>query len=82
MIMIDGERNIRGVRMKVYLIVEVDSYHFEYVTHKCFTSREKAEKYCVERNDDTYNYLQQCADEYEKPGNFIISEVREIEVIE
>lgn len=68
--------------MKVYLIVEVDSYRFEYVTNKCFVSKEKAEKYCRENNTDTYNYLQQCADDYERPGNYGLFEVREIEVEE
>ena len=68
--------------MKVYLIVEVDAYNFEYLTPKCFANREKAEEYCRENNIDTYNYLQQCADEYEKSGNYIILEVRELEVIE
>lgn len=68
--------------MKVYLIVEVDSYGYEYPINKCFTSREKAKKYCDENNIDTYNYLQRCADEYEKPGNYVIQEVREIEVLE
>lgn len=68
--------------MKVYLIVEVDSYNFEYVTNKCFKSRERAKKYCEKNNTDTYNYLQKCADEYEKPGNYVIQEVREIEVLE
>ena len=66
--------------MKAYLIVEVDSYHFEYVTNKCFVSKEKAEKYCRENNTDTYNYLQQCADDYERSGNYVLFEVREIEV--
>ena len=26
--------------MKVYLIVEIDSYDFEHIIHKCFLSRE------------------------------------------
>ena len=68
--------------MKVYLIVEVDSYHFVYPTSKCFASREIAEEYCRENNSDTYDYLQKCADEYESPGNFVLLEVREIEVLE
>ena len=55
--------------MKVYLIVEVDSYHFVYPTSKCFASREIAEEYCRENNIDTYDYLQKCADEYESPGH-------------
>lgn len=67
--------------MKVYLIVEVDSYHFEYVTNKCFASREKAEKYCEKNNVETYNYLQKCEEEYEQPGNYALAEVREIEVL-
>ena len=68
--------------MKVYLIVEVDAYNLEYLTPKCFANREKAEEYCRENNIDTYHYLQQCADEYEEPGNYVILEVRELEVIE
>ena len=68
--------------MKVYLIVEVDSYHFVYPTSKCFASKEKAEEYCRENNTDTYDYLQQCADEHEPTGNFAILEVRELEVVE
>ena len=68
--------------MKVYLIVEVDAYNFEYLTFKCFANRGKAEEYCRENNAETYRYLQQCADEYKKPGNFVILEVRELEVIE
>ena len=67
---------------KVYLIVEVDSYNFTYPTSKCFASKEKSEEYCRENNADVYQYLQQCADEYEKPGNFILLEIRELEVIE
>ena len=67
--------------MKVYLVVEVDSYHFEYVTNKCFASREKAEKYCEINNVETYNYLQKCVEEYEHPGNYALAEVREIEVL-
>ena len=68
--------------MKVYLIIEIDSYFFVEPAYKCFASKEKAEKYCAERNEDTYRYLQKCADEYEQPGNYSISKVREIEVIE
>lgn len=61
--------------MKVYLIIEVDSYHFAYPTFKCFASREKAEKYCTERNEETSIYLQKCADEDEQPGNYSISKL-------
>lgn len=68
--------------MKVYLIVEVDSYNLECATDKCFTSREKAKKYCEKNNIDTYNYLQKCVEEYEEPGNYSLLEVREIEVLE
>ena len=68
--------------MKVYLIIEIDSYHFAYPTFKCFASKEKAEKYCTERNEETYRYLQKCADEDEQPGNYSISKIREIEVVE
>ena len=67
---------------KVYLVVEVDSYNFTYPTCKCFANKEKAEEYCRENNAETYHYLQQCADEYEKPGNFALLEVRELDVIE
>ena len=67
---------------KVYLVVEVDSYNFTYPTCKCFANKEKAEEYCHENNAETYRYLQQCADEYEKPGNFALLEIRELEVIE
>ena len=68
--------------MKVYLVVEVDSYNFTYPTCKCFANKEKAEEYYREHNAKTYRYLQQYADEYEKPGNFALLEVRELEVIE
>ena len=68
--------------MKVYLIIEVDSYDFEHIIHKCFLSREKAEKYCAESNKDTIRYLEKCADEYEPTGNYSSYEVREIEVLE
>lgn len=68
--------------MKVYLIIEVDLYDYEYITDKCFLNREKAEKYCAESNKDTIHYLEKCADEYEPTGNYSISKVREIEVIE
>ena len=68
--------------MKGYLIIEVDSYNYEYITDKCFLSKEKAEKYCIERNEDTIRYLEKCADEYEPTGNYSSFEVREIEVIE
>lgn len=68
--------------MKVYFIVHVDSYHFVYPTTKCFASKEKAEKYCAESNEDTYRYLQNCADDYESTGNYVLCEIREIEVIE
>ena len=43
--------------MKVYLIVEVDSYNFEYVTNKCFKSREKAKESCEKNHTDTDNHL-------------------------
>lgn len=68
--------------MKVYLIVEIDSYHFAYPTLKCFASKEKAEKYCAERNEETSRYLQKCADENKEPDMTYISKVKEIEVIE
>lgn len=68
--------------MKVYLIVEVDSYNLEFATNKCFASREKAKKYCDENNIDTYNYLQKCIEEYEEEGDYSLLEVREIEVLE
>lgn len=68
--------------MKGYLIIEVDSYDYEYITDKCFLSREKAEKYCAEMNKDTIRYLEKCADEYEPTGFYSSFEVREIEVIE
>ena len=68
--------------MKVYLIVEIDAYHFAYPTFKCFASKEKAEKYCAEMNKDTIRYLEKCADEYEPTGNYSSYEVREIEVLE
>ena len=45
-------------------------------------SKEKAEKFCHEHNKDTYNYLQNCDDNYETPSNYILFEVVEIEVIE
>lgn len=68
--------------MKVYVIVEVDSYRVEFPTAICFASKEKAEKYCVENNKDTYDYLQSCADNYEPSGNYILFEIRELEVLE
>ena len=68
--------------MKVYLIIEVDSYDYENIADKCFLSREKAEQYCSEKNKDTIHYLEKCADEYEPTGNYSSFEVREIEVIE
>ena len=68
--------------MKGYLIIEVDSYNYEYITDKCFLSKEKAEKYCAEKNKDTIRYLEKCADEYEPTGFYSSFEVREIEVIE
>ena len=68
--------------MKGYLIVEVDSYDFEFITNKCFLSREKAKKYCDELNKDTIRYLEKCADEYEPTGFYCSAEVREIEVID
>ena len=68
--------------MKVYLIVEVDSYGYEFLVNKCFAIKDNAEKYCFENNKDTFDYLQSCADNYEKPGNYILFEVREIEVVE
>ena len=68
--------------MKVYVIVEVDSYGYEFTTTICFASKEKAEKYCVENNKDAYDYLQSCADDYERPGNYTLFEVKELEVKE
>ena len=68
--------------MKVYLIIEIDSYHFAYPTFKCFASKEKAEKYCTERNEETYRYLRNCYDEHEQPDNYSMFKVKEIEVIE
>ena len=68
--------------MKGYLIVEVDSYNFECITHKCFLNKEKAKKYCDEMNKETIRYLEKCVDEYEPTGFYSRAEVREIEVIE
>ena len=68
--------------MKVYVIVEVDSYGVEFSTAICFASKEKAEKYCVENNKETYDYLQSCADNYEPSGNYSLFEIRELEVLE
>ncbi len=68
--------------MKVYLIVEVDSYGFEFPTTRYFANKEKAEKYCVENNKDTYDYLQSCADDYERPGNYTLFKVKELDVKE
>ena len=66
--------------MKVYLIVDVDSYGAEYSVNKCFASKDKAIQFCYENNKDTYDYLQSCADDYERPGNYTLYEVRELEV--
>lgn len=68
--------------MKVYLIVEVDGYGAEFLTNICFASKEKAINFCDENNKDTYDYLQSCADNYERPGNYELLEIREIEVVE
>ena len=68
--------------MKVYAIVEVDSYGVEYAVNKCFASKYNAIDYCHENNNDTYDYLQSCADNYERPGNYTLFEIREIEVEE
>lgn len=68
--------------MKVYLIVEIYSCYFAYPTSKCFANREKAEKYCIERNEEIYRYLQNSIDEYVKPDNVPILKVKEIEVID
>ena len=67
--------------MKVYLIVEVDAYCYQIVTGLCFINKERAEEYCHNLNKDTYNYLQNCADNYEETGNYILYEVVEVEVI-
>ena len=66
--------------MKVYLIVEVDGYGAEFLTNICFASKEKAINFCDENNKDTYDYLQSCADNYERHGNYTLLEVRELEV--
>lgn len=68
--------------MKVYLIVVVDSYRVEFLTNKCFSNKDKAINYCYENNKDTYDYLQSCADNYERHGNYELLEIREIEVEE
>ena len=68
--------------MKVYLIVAVDSYGVEFSTNKCFANKDKAIDYCYENNKDTYDYLQSCADNYERSGNYELLEIREIEVEE
>ena len=68
--------------MKVYLIVVVDGYGAEFLTYKCFVDKDKAINYCHENNKDTYDYLQSCADNYERPGNYELLEIREIEVEE
>ena len=68
--------------MKVYLIVEIYSCYFAYPTSKCFANREKAEKYCIERNKEIYRYFQNSYDKYVQPNNFPIFKVKEIEVIE
>lgn len=68
--------------MKVYLIVDVDSYGVEFAVNKCFASKERAENYCHENNKDTYDYLQSCADNYEETGNYSLFEIRELEVEE
>ena len=68
--------------MKVYLIIEVDSLGHEYITNKCFSSKEKAEKYCEYHDKDTYEYLQHCRETHEAPDYFSLFYVNEIEVIE
>ena len=68
--------------MKVYFIVEADVYGCKFSINKCFASKEKAEKFCHEHNKGTYNYLQNCDDNYEAPGNYILYEVIGIAVIE
>ena len=68
--------------MKVYLVVVVDGYGAEFLTKKCFANKYDAIHYCHENNKDTYYYLQSCADNYERPGNYELLEIREIEVEE
>lgn len=69
--------------MKVYVIVEKDSYGCEFLINECFASKEKAIKFCNENNNnDTYDYLQSCEDNYEMPGNYVVWEIRELEVEE
>ena len=68
--------------MKVYVIVEVDSYGYEFLTNKCFANKDSAIKFCFENNKDSYDYLQSCADNYERTGNYCLLEVRELEVKE
>ena len=68
--------------MKVYLIVVVDRYGAEILTNNCFANKDKAINYCYESNKDTYDYLQSYADNYERPGNYELLEIREIEVEE
>ena len=68
--------------MKVYLIVIKDSYGAEFITPVCFKSKDKAINYCYENNKAQYDYLQSCADNYERPGNYELLEIRDIEVEE
>ena len=68
--------------MKVYLIVVVDGYGAEFLTYNCFANKDEAINYCYENNKDTYDYLQSCADNYERPSNYELLEIREIEVKE
>ena len=66
--------------MKAYLVVEVDGYGVELEVVKCFANKDNAVDYCHENNKDTYEYLQSCADNYERPGNYTLLEIRELEV--
>ena len=68
--------------MKVYLIVEVDSEGRQYVTRTCFSNKENAEEYCNYHNNEIFEYLQYCRDNYEVPDYYSLFEVQEIEVIE
>ena len=51
------------------------------MTRTCFKNKRNAEEYCNYHNNEVFEYLQYCRDNYEVPDYYSLFEVQEIEVI-